>query len=130
MSSPLRPAVDLLAQYAEYHRDRRNIATHLIGVPLIVFGLAVLLAGARFGLAGSAVSAADLAFVVIALWMLTRGEFVDRQRTCSGEIGVLSSSIGTSLIAAADRVNTGRLPLTGEIGVSLLLDMAVLNCAI
>jgi uncharacterized membrane protein YGL010W len=31
-----------LTQYAAYHRDRRNIATHLVGVPLIVF--AVLLA--------------------------------------------------------------------------------------
>ena len=44
MASPFRPAIDLLKQYAEYHRDRRNIATHLIGVPMIVFGVGVLLA--------------------------------------------------------------------------------------
>ena len=31
-----------ITQYAAYHRDRRNIATHFIGVPMIVF--AVLLA--------------------------------------------------------------------------------------
>ena len=43
-ASPFRPAIDLLAQYAQYHRDRRNIATHFIGIPLIVFAIGVLLA--------------------------------------------------------------------------------------
>lgn len=33
-----------LAQYAAYHRDRRNIATHFVGIPMIVVALAVLLA--------------------------------------------------------------------------------------
>ena len=32
-----------LAQYASYHRDRRNVATHCVGIPLIVLGLCVLL---------------------------------------------------------------------------------------
>ncbi|MBP6318037.1 MAG: DUF962 domain-containing protein, partial [Rubrivivax sp.] len=44
MATPFRPAVDLLADYAAYHRDRRNIATHFVGVPMIVFGVGVLLA--------------------------------------------------------------------------------------
>jgi uncharacterized membrane protein YGL010W len=35
---------DLLAQYASYHRDRRNILTHLVGIPMIVLSLMVLLA--------------------------------------------------------------------------------------
>ena len=33
MATPLRPATDLLKLYAEYHRDRRNIVTHFVGVP-------------------------------------------------------------------------------------------------
>ena len=33
----MRPIEQLLTQYAAYHRDRRNIATHLVGVPTIVF---------------------------------------------------------------------------------------------
>jgi len=33
-----------LTQYAAYHRDRRNIATHFVGVPLIVFGVVQALA--------------------------------------------------------------------------------------
>ena len=40
----MRTATDLLSQYAAYHRDRRNIATHLVGVPMIVFAIGVLLA--------------------------------------------------------------------------------------
>ena len=34
---------DQLSKYAAYHRDRRNIATHFVGIPLIVLALAVLL---------------------------------------------------------------------------------------
>lgn len=33
-----------LANYAAYHRDRRNIATHFVGIPMIVLAVAVLLA--------------------------------------------------------------------------------------
>lgn len=29
---------DSLAQYAAYHRDRRNVATHFAGIPMILFG--------------------------------------------------------------------------------------------
>src|SRR5881396_2262692 len=44
----MRRTLDLLSQYAEYHRDRRNIVTHLIGVPMIVFAVGVLLARPGF----------------------------------------------------------------------------------
>ena len=40
----MRTATELLAQYAAYHRDRRNIVSHFIGVPMIVFAIGVLLA--------------------------------------------------------------------------------------
>src|SRR3982751_2786976 len=39
MPSPFRPATELMVQYAAYHRDRRNIATHFVGIPLIVFAV-------------------------------------------------------------------------------------------
>ena len=39
----MKTLTDHLAQYAAYHRDRRNIATHFIGIPLIVVAVAVLL---------------------------------------------------------------------------------------
>ena len=52
MPTPFRPALTLLTQYAAYHRDRRNIQTHLVGVPLIVFAIGVLLSRPVFELAG------------------------------------------------------------------------------
>jgi uncharacterized membrane protein YGL010W len=39
----MRNLTDQLTQYATYHRDTRNIATHFVGIPLIVLSLAVLL---------------------------------------------------------------------------------------
>ena len=73
MATPFRTANDLLSQYAEYHRDRRNILTHFIGVPMIVFGVGVLLAAWTFSVAGMALSAAWVVFALTALWYLTRG---------------------------------------------------------
>jgi uncharacterized membrane protein YGL010W len=74
--TPMRNATDLLAGYAEYHRDRRNIATHLIGVPMIVFGVGVLLARPAFMLGGLALSPAWIAFAATAIWYLTRGNLI------------------------------------------------------
>lgn len=39
----MKTLTDQLAQYASYHRDRRNIATHFVGIPMIVLALAILL---------------------------------------------------------------------------------------
>lgn len=74
MATPFRPAFDLLAQYAEYHRDRRNIVTHFFGVPMIVFAVGVLLAGISIPVGSGVLTAAWLVFAIVALWYLTRGE--------------------------------------------------------
>jgi uncharacterized membrane protein YGL010W len=42
----MNSVVDSLSQYASYHRDRRNIATHLVGIPMIVLGVEALLSRA------------------------------------------------------------------------------------
>ncbi|MEI5999657.1 DUF962 domain-containing protein [Paraburkholderia bengalensis] len=47
----MRTLTDQLAQYAAYHRDRRNIATHFIGIPMIVLAIAVLLSRPAWTLA-------------------------------------------------------------------------------
>ena len=39
-----------LTQYAAYHRDRRNIATHFVGVPMIVFSILLALNEVHFSL--------------------------------------------------------------------------------
>ena len=43
MHSLRKSADDLMVQYAHYHRDRRNILTHLVGIPLIVFAIFLFL---------------------------------------------------------------------------------------
>ena len=79
MPSPFRPASDLLSRYAEYHRDQRNIATHFVGIPLIVFAIGVLLARPVLGLAWAGPLALTPAWVLwglATLWYVTRGQFV------------------------------------------------------
>ena len=88
MASLFRSAQALLNQYAEYHRDRRNILTHFIGVPMIVFAVGVLLAGWRFHLAGLALTPAWLAFAFSAAWYLTRGHLGIGAATTAG-VGLL-----------------------------------------
>lgn len=76
MASAFRPALELLTMYAAYHRDRRNIATHFVGIPMIVFALCILLARPGFELAGFALTPIHLLMAATTIWYLTRGELV------------------------------------------------------
>jgi len=87
-ATPFRPAVDLMAQYAQYHRDRRNIVTHFVGIPLIVFAIGILLA--RWSVGG--VSLAWIAWALATAWYLTRGNLV---------LGLATSAVNAALIALA-----------------------------
>ena len=49
-----------LTQYAAYHRDSRNIATHFVGIPMIIVALAILFARPSFDVLGVPVSPACL----------------------------------------------------------------------
>ncbi|MCY4743858.1 DUF962 domain-containing protein [Pelomonas sp. UHG3] len=73
MASLFRPALDLMAQYAAYHRDRRNITTHFIGIPLIVFAISALLSRIEFNIGSAPMNAAILLWALSTLWYLTRG---------------------------------------------------------
>ncbi|MDC8783731.1 Mpo1 family 2-hydroxy fatty acid dioxygenase [Roseateles koreensis] len=72
-ASAFRPALDLMAQYAAYHRDRRNIATHFVGIPLIVFAVCVLLSRLTVEVGGLSLTPAALLWAVTTVWYLTRG---------------------------------------------------------
>lgn len=54
----------LLSQYAAYHLDRKNVFSHFIGIPLIVFSIFCFTAKAQFMIAGYSI---DLAMVIIVL---------------------------------------------------------------
>lgn len=59
-----------LASYASVHRDRRNKATHFVGIPIIVFSLLLILCLWRFELGGRDWSL-SLAVAIVAVlgWM-------------------------------------------------------------
>jgi uncharacterized membrane protein YGL010W len=68
----MRNATELLVQYARYHRDRRNIGTHMFGVPLIVFAIGVLLGRVSFEVGGTGLTLGWVAFGLAAAWYLSR----------------------------------------------------------
>jgi uncharacterized membrane protein YGL010W len=85
-------ATDLMSQYAAYHRDRRNIATHFVGIPLIVFAVGALLARPSFSIGGWPLTPAAVAWALTTLWYLTRGNLA---------LGLATSLVNLVLIAAA-----------------------------
>ena len=88
----MRVATDLLTGYARYHRDQRNILSHFVGVPMIVFAIGVLLARPAFNLGGLGLSPAWIVFAATAAWYLTRGNLA---------LGLaVSAGVGVLLLAA------------------------------
>ena len=66
----MRTLTDHLAQYAAYHRDRRNIATHFVGIPMIVLAVAMLLSRPSFLLFGPMLTPAVLVAVAAVIFYL------------------------------------------------------------
>lgn len=61
----MKTLTDQLSQYADYHRDPRNILTHFIGVPMILLAVVMLLSRpAWLALGGVPVSPAVIAAVL------------------------------------------------------------------
>lgn len=66
----MKTLVDHLAQYAAYHRDRRNIVSHFVGIPMIVLSIATLLSRPGFDLAGLTLAPATLLALVSVIFYL------------------------------------------------------------
>lgn len=69
----MKSLVDHLSQYAAYHRDPRNIASHFIGIPLIVVAVAVLLSRPEWPVGGLWLSPAVL-LALFSAWFYLRLE--------------------------------------------------------
>jgi uncharacterized membrane protein YGL010W len=100
----MRPTLDLLSQYAAYHRDQRNIASHFVGVPLIVFAIGVLLAQPVLAVGSLSLTPAWVAWMLAATWYLRLGPLVLSAFTSLGVavlIGLAQSVVqaGGSLLA-------------------------------
>ena len=92
----MTPSTSLLVQYARYHRDPRNIATHYLGIPLIVFAIGVLLARLQVPVGGVTLGAHHLLWVLSALWYLRQGVSVVTLATiaASGVLVALAHPFG------------------------------------
>jgi uncharacterized membrane protein YGL010W len=67
----MKSLVEHLSAYASYHRDRRNVATHFVGIPLIVVGVEAFLARASVDVTrGVRVSLASVATAVAVAFYL------------------------------------------------------------
>ncbi len=98
MASLFRPGTDLLVHYAAYHRDRRNIATHFVGIPLIVFAAGVLFARPEVRVAGLALTPAWLGWALASAWYLSRGPWL---------LGLAVSAATALLVAVAQPLGAG-----------------------
>ncbi len=101
-----RPATPLMVQYANYHRDRRNIATHLVGIPLIFLSIGVLLLSPAWSVAGQTLTLAWAMWALTSLWYLSRGDLL---------LGMATSVVNGVLIAAAHEVP----PLAQALGLAV-----------
>ena len=98
----LRPANALMVQYAHYHRDRRNIATHLLGVPLIFMAIGIMLTQPEWVVGDRVVSPAWLVWGLTSLWYLSRGNFL---------LGLATTVVNGLLIALAHELAPMAAPL-------------------
>lgn len=67
----MRRLEKLLSQYAAYHLDRKNVWTHFIGIPLIVFAILCFTAKAEWIIADVHVTLALLLIIVSVIYYLT-----------------------------------------------------------
>ena len=86
--------LEQLTKYAAYHRDRRNIATHVIGVPMIVFSVCILLARPQFTVAGLIVSP------IVAAWLVSGIYYILLDRS----LGVLLTLLLLLMLAMAQLI--------------------------
>ena len=96
----MRNATELMVQYAAYHRDRRNIATHFVGIPLIVFSIGILLARPAFGVGGIALTPVWVIWALATIWYLTLGNLA---------LGIAVSVVNGALIGLAQPLAAGSM---------------------
>lgn len=64
----MRTLEEQITQYAAYHRDRRNIATHFVGIPMIVFSIVLALTVWNAPLGSVRLSAAVVVAVIASIY--------------------------------------------------------------
>jgi uncharacterized membrane protein YGL010W len=96
-----------LTQYAAYHRDRRNIATHFVGIPMIVFAVILALATAAIPVGPMAVTVAALVSIAACVYYFN----LDRV------FGVTMAIVLFAMCAAASEI-TARMSTGAALGAA------------
>jgi len=102
-----------LTQYAAYHRDRRNIATHFAGIPMIVFAVILALQTVWIPLGPVAVTLAAVVALAACLYYV-RLDWV---------FGITMAVVLFAMCAAASEI-APRFPTGGTLGVAAAVFVA------
>jgi uncharacterized membrane protein YGL010W len=102
-----------LTQYAAYHRDRRNIATHFVGVPMIVFAVILALATPTVSIGPMGVTFAAILSIAAGIYYLV----LDRV------LGITLAAVLFAMCAGASEI-TARLPVAGVLGLAAAIFVA------
>lgn len=106
----MRSLEESLTQYAACHRDRRNIAMHFLGIPLVVFAVVLALALVSTRVAGLSVTGAAIAAVAAAAYYL----WLDRA------LGAAMAAVLFLMCAAASEI-TARVPAPAALAIAAAL---------
>ena len=97
-----------LTQYAAYHRDKRNIATHFVGVPMIVFSVVLTLS----------VVTLPVGTVAVPLAVLTTVAAIAYYVALDAMLGITMAVILLLMCAGASEI-TARVTTLGSLGWAL-----------
>ena len=102
------PIEQNLTQYAAYHRDRRNIATHFVGVPMIVFALVLAQAVVAVPLGPVTLTLAAITSIAACVYYL-----------------LLDRVLGSAMVVILFLMNAGASEVTARLGVGPSLAWAL-----
>ena len=66
----MKTLTEQLTNYASYHRNPKNIATHFVGIPMIVVAVVVFLARLTFDLLGLPISLATIGVIASSMYYM------------------------------------------------------------
>ncbi|MEO7742464.1 MAG: Mpo1-like protein [Usitatibacter sp.] len=106
----MAPIEQNLTQYAAYHRDRRNIVTHFVGVPLIVFSIILTLATVAIPAGSIAITLAAVVSVCASIYYLK----------LDIALGITMAIVLFAMCAGASEM-TARMSTAAALGAALAL---------
>ena len=128
MLNLFRPATTLMVQYAHYHRDRRNILTHVVGIPLIVMSLGMLLVHPVWSLGDFWFTPAGVIWFLSSLWYVTRGSLLLGLSTVLVNGALMWAAYRTPVWVAANGPKTMRM--AGRVADGVIVGLGVDEAAV